>query len=132
MADREADDAAREEKKARKRWEEDHRQPDGWERYRLLADVVDLQRRVVDMGDHKVRFALVIAGGLNAVLFMVAVRVPTAEAVPEGLRAPRSWPPERAAPAPTRQGRRAGRLEPRARVRVAATASSTGGMRTTW
>jgi hypothetical protein len=69
------------EKKARKRAEkaralaEDaHRPLDSWERYRALCDALKEANDLVDLADHKARFALVIMGALNAVMFIVATR----------------------------------------------------------
>jgi hypothetical protein len=68
------------EKKARKRAEkarelaEDaHRPLDSWERYRALCDALKEANDLVDLADHKARFALVIMGALNAVMFIVAM-----------------------------------------------------------
>jgi hypothetical protein len=44
------------------------------ERYRALDDAFDFQQDLVDLGDHKARFALVIMFGLNAVAFLLLVR----------------------------------------------------------
>jgi hypothetical protein len=48
---------------------------DGWQRIRVLIDLVDEQRNLVEVCDHKARFALVIVGAVNAVLLLVAMRV---------------------------------------------------------
>jgi hypothetical protein len=82
------------EKKARKRAEkaqelaEDaHRPLDSWERYRALCDALKEANDLVDLADHKARFALVIMGALNAVLFIVATRGQFASAVPPAVQA---------------------------------------------
>jgi hypothetical protein len=69
------------EKKARKRaeklqelLEDAHRPLDSWERYRALCDALEDANDLVDLADHKARFALVIMGALNAVMFIVATR----------------------------------------------------------
>jgi hypothetical protein len=79
------------EKKARKRAEkarelaEDaHRPLDSWERYRALCDALKEANDLVDLADHKARFALVIMGALNAVMFIVATRPQLLSVVPEG------------------------------------------------
>jgi len=82
------------EKKSRKRAEkaqdlaEDaHRPLDSWERYRALCDALDDANDLVDLADHKARFALVIMGALNAVLFIVATRGQFVSAVPPAVQA---------------------------------------------
>ena len=57
------------EKKARK----DATRPlDSWERYRALTDALDEAIDLVDLADHKARFALVIMAAVNVVLFFSA------------------------------------------------------------
>jgi hypothetical protein len=82
------------EKKARKRAEkaqelaEDaHRPLDSWERYRALCDALKDANDLVDLADHKARFALVIMGALNAVMFIVATRPQLLSVVPQGAHA---------------------------------------------
>jgi hypothetical protein len=50
------------------------RPPRSFERWRILMDVVDEGRRVVDLADHKARYALVVMGALNAGVFLVLSR----------------------------------------------------------
>ena len=50
------------------------RPPRSLERWRILTDVVDEGRRVVEMADHKARYALVVMGALNAGVFLVLSR----------------------------------------------------------
>ena len=45
---------------------------DSWERYRALTDAVDEANDLVDLADHKARFALVIMAAVNVVLFFTA------------------------------------------------------------
>lgn len=47
---------------------------DGWQRIHILVDLVDEQRNLVEVCDHKARFALVIVGAVNAVLLLVGMR----------------------------------------------------------
>jgi hypothetical protein len=56
------------------------------ERYRALTDVYDLQQDLIDLGDKKARFALVIMHGLNAVAFFLLIRGGALDRLPEGLR----------------------------------------------
>jgi hypothetical protein len=82
--------AAKEQRRALKRENKrlaDNRRPlSAWERYRSQWDAIDLKRQMIDMGDNKVRFALVIVGALNAGLFMLLTRGQSAAAIPVGLR----------------------------------------------
>ena len=50
------------------------RPPRSLERWRILMDVVDEGRRVVELADHKARYALVVMGALNAGVFLVLSR----------------------------------------------------------
>jgi uncharacterized protein YjiK len=61
-------------KKRDKLREDAHRPLDSWERYRALTDVMDDAMELVDLADHKARFALVIMALLNVALFFVATR----------------------------------------------------------
>ena len=45
-----------------------------WERYRALQDTLDHLVDILDAGDHKARFALIILGALNTANFVVAAR----------------------------------------------------------
>jgi hypothetical protein len=63
-----------------------HRPLDPKERYRALNDVFDLQQDLIDLGDKKARFALVIMGGLNAVAFFLLVRGDGLSGLPAALR----------------------------------------------
>jgi uncharacterized protein YjiK len=53
----------------------DARRPlDSWERYRALVDALEEANDLVDLADHKARFALVIMGAINVVVFFLATR----------------------------------------------------------
>jgi len=56
------------------------------ERYRALDDAFDFQQDLVDLGDHKARFALVIMFGLNAVAFLLLVRGDLLSELPKAAR----------------------------------------------
>ncbi|HSB60305.1 MAG TPA: hypothetical protein VLI67_01205 [Vicinamibacteria bacterium] len=56
----------------------------GWERYRALMHALEEGHDREDLADHKARFALVIVGALNAILFVLG-RDHGLEAVPPGL-----------------------------------------------
>ncbi len=63
-----------------------HRPLDPWERYRALKDAFDLQQELIDLGDHKARFALVIMTGLTAVGFLMVARSEVWTSLPEALK----------------------------------------------
>jgi hypothetical protein len=70
-------------KKQKKALKDAHRPLDSWERYRALTDVLDEAIDLVDLADHKARFALVIMAALNVVLFFVAVRTDLVRDIPK-------------------------------------------------
>ena len=63
------------------------RPPDSYERLKILLQVIREQRQVVDLEDHRARYATLITGAINAGIFLVGSRV-----VKSG------WLPEAAAP----------------------------------
>jgi hypothetical protein len=63
-----------------------HRALTPWERYRALNDAYELQQELIDLGDHKARFALVIMTGLNAVAILMVLRSDALMALPIPLR----------------------------------------------
>ena len=75
-----------EQRKLEKRDVDAHRPLEPWERYRALNDAYDLQQELIDLGDHKARFALVILTGLNAVAFLMVARTGTLASISEPLR----------------------------------------------
>ena len=85
--DRELGPEARAERKALRRQqklrEDAHRPLDSWERYRALTDVMDDAMELVDLADHKARFALVIMAALNVAMFFVASRADFAGRLPQ-------------------------------------------------
>jgi uncharacterized protein YjiK len=76
-------------KKERKRIKDSHRPLDSWERYRALSDTLDEALDLVDLADHKARFAMIIMTAINGVLFILSVRGKTDffELVPQQFRA---------------------------------------------
>lgn len=50
------------------------RLPRSMERWRILMDIVDEARRVVELTDHKARYAVVVMGVLNAGAFLILSR----------------------------------------------------------
>jgi uncharacterized protein YjiK len=69
-------------KKRDKMREDAHRPLDSWERYRALTDVLDDAMELVDLADHKARFAIVIMAALNVAMFFVAARSELAARLP--------------------------------------------------
>ena len=47
---------------------------DAWERYRALNDAMDEAFEVIDISNREARFALIVMGGLNAVVVLAATR----------------------------------------------------------
>jgi hypothetical protein len=75
---------AREEK--RRRLVDPTRPLDTWERYRALNDAMDEAYDLMDIANNSARFALIIMGALNAVLFVMGTRMDLIASIPLGLR----------------------------------------------
>jgi hypothetical protein len=75
-----------ERKRRKKRLREAHRRLDVRERFRLLTDLIDSQRKMIEVADHKARFALVIMGAVNAGLVLLVMSGRWTEVVPAALR----------------------------------------------
>jgi calcineurin-like phosphoesterase family protein len=74
--------------KKQKKLLKDARRPlDSWERYRALNDVLDEAHDLVDLADHKARFALIIMTAINAVVFIVGTRTDVFWQLPANVRA---------------------------------------------
>src|SRR5512134_3027188 len=80
----------KEERRRRKREEKLRRDAvratDSWERFRILLEVVDQQRNVVEIADNKARYALIILGVLNAVIFVLLGRGGVFRELPDGVK----------------------------------------------
>jgi uncharacterized protein YjiK len=81
-----AEKAAKVGKKEKKFLKDAHRSLESWERYRALTDVLKEAVDLVDLADHKARFALVIMGALNALLFIMASQTDVFDAIPVSWR----------------------------------------------
>ena len=57
-----------------KRRRDAERPPDSLERFRILTELVDQGRRVIEMTDHRARYALVVMSVLNAFVLLVVSR----------------------------------------------------------
>jgi hypothetical protein len=73
-------------KKQKKLLKDAHRPLDSWERYRALTDALDEALDLVDLADHKARFALIIMTAINAVIFLLGARTDVIKDLPEGIR----------------------------------------------
>lgn len=73
-------------KRQKKLLKDSHRALDSWERYRALTDVLDEAIDLVDLADHKARFALIIMTAINAVIFLLGARTDVIKDLPEGIR----------------------------------------------
>jgi hypothetical protein len=62
------------------------RRPESFERFRILMEVVDTGRRVVDLVDHKARYALAVMGVVNAGVFYLISRLRSVTAMPPALK----------------------------------------------
>jgi hypothetical protein len=65
---------------------EAHRRLQPRDRLRILMELVDSQRKMIEVADHKARFALVIMGAVNAALLLFATRGRVVENIPESVR----------------------------------------------
>lgn len=74
-------------KKLQRALEEARRPLGAWELYRALIDAFDMEQDLVDLADHKARFALLIMGTFNAVTLIVGTRSEALALVPQHLRA---------------------------------------------
>jgi uncharacterized protein YjiK len=83
QADRQAEKAR---KKESKQELDARRTLTSWERYRALRDALDEGLELVDLADHKARFAFVIMGALNVALFIAASRSEIIDPIPQSLR----------------------------------------------
>lgn len=68
------EEEAKRRKKEKRILEESTKPLDPWQRYKALSDTLDAEQDLVDLADHKARFALIILGALNAGVFLGAAR----------------------------------------------------------
>ncbi len=73
-------------KQEAKRRRDAERPPESFERFRILAELVDEGRQVVEIVDHKVRYALVIIGALNAGVFFLMSRAHMFASLSQGVK----------------------------------------------
>jgi uncharacterized protein YjiK len=73
-------------KKKKKKEKDEVRKANPWQRYKALIDALKESQDLIDLFDHKARFALMIMGALNAAILLVATRSETLTRVPEHVR----------------------------------------------
>lgn len=73
-------------KRERKRRQDAHRHPDGWERFRIVTEAISEARQVVEISDHRARYALVIIGVLNAAVLVFIARWDLLQGLSGGIR----------------------------------------------
>ena len=88
------DSQAKEDKQGEKRRKKEAKQTrdaqrhlTSWERYRALVDSLEEGHELLEIADRKARFALVVMGALNVVLFLLATRAELVELIPRAIRA---------------------------------------------
>jgi hypothetical protein len=64
----------RQRKREEKRRRDAVRPPDSFERFRIIAELVGEGRQLVEIADHKARYALIVLGVLNAAVYVVMTR----------------------------------------------------------
>jgi hypothetical protein len=75
-------------RKELKRLADANRPLDSWERYRALNDSLDEAYEQIDLGNREARFALILMGGLNAGLIVLAARLPLPQSLTPLQRGP--------------------------------------------
>lgn len=72
--------------KKKKKEKEEFRKADPWQRYKALLDTLKESQDLVDLADHKARFALMIMGALNAAILLVGTRSELLTRIPVQVR----------------------------------------------
>lgn len=73
-------------KKERKGKKKDLRPAEPWQRYRALVDTIKEAHDLIDLADHKARFALIIMGALNAAIIVIGSRSDLLASLPPNLK----------------------------------------------
>ena len=76
---------SKEKEKGKKRKKETRR-ADPWQRYKALHDTLKESQDLVDLADHKARFALIIMGALNAAIIILGSRSDLLASLPPNLK----------------------------------------------
>jgi hypothetical protein len=66
--------AGKRRKREAKQLRDAERPPESFERFRILSELVDQGRQVIELADHRARYALVVMSVLNAFVFLVISR----------------------------------------------------------
>ena len=83
----ESDKQARKRRKREAKLRRDsERPPDSFERFRILMEMIGEGRQVVDLADHKARYALVMMGVLNAGVFFLMSRAHLIADLPQSVK----------------------------------------------
>ncbi|MBK5255164.1 MAG: SdiA-regulated domain-containing protein [Vicinamibacteria bacterium] len=77
---------AKKEEKTAKKAKAEIRQADPWQRYKAMIDSLKEAQDLVDLADHKARFALIIMGALNAAIIILGTRSELLSDVPPQLK----------------------------------------------
>ncbi len=72
--------------KQKKKEKDEFRKADPWQRYRALIDTLKESQDLVDLADHKARFALIIMGVLNAAIIILGTRSDFLLSLPPNLK----------------------------------------------
>ncbi|MEO8501757.1 MAG: SdiA-regulated domain-containing protein [Vicinamibacteria bacterium] len=72
--------------KKKKKQKEETRKADPWQRYKALLDTLKESQDLVDLADHKARFALMIMGALNAAILFAGTRSELLTRIPAHLK----------------------------------------------
>src|SRR5690348_8317548 len=79
-------DVDKRERRIAKRRQREAEPLDAWQRYRALSDAVDMAQDLLEFGDRKVRFGLIVIGAINVVVFGAALRTGVATTLPAAWR----------------------------------------------
>ena len=78
-------DKDKDKEKGKKRKKE-YKKADPWQRYKALLDTLKESQDLVDLADHKARFALIIMGALNAAIIILGTRSDLLSSLPANLK----------------------------------------------
>ncbi len=84
--DEKSKDKSKKQKKKEKKEKDEFRKADPWQRYRALIDTLKESQDLVDLADHKARFALIIMGALNAAIIILGTRSDLLSSLPPNLK----------------------------------------------
>jgi uncharacterized protein YjiK len=73
-------------KDKKKKKKKEFKKADPWQRYKALHDSLKESQDLVDLADHKARFALIIMGALNAAIIILSTRSDVFSSLPANLK----------------------------------------------